>query len=66
MLKTISIPETVPTYCGQERNFADIMLSKNDLKKGKYTAIFKINALDKQATKEISFKLSKLGEVITK
>ena len=66
LVKTISIPETVPTYCGQERNFADIMLAKNDLKKGKYTAIFKINALGKQATKEIGFKLSKLGEVVTK
>jgi hypothetical protein len=66
LLKTISIPETVPTYCGQKRNFADIMLSKNDLKKGKYVAIFKINALGKQVTKEIEFKLSKLGEVVTK
>lgn len=66
LLKTVSIPETVPTYCQQKRNFADMMLSKTDLKKGKYTAIFKVKALGKEATKEIEFKLSKLGEVVTK
>ena len=65
LVKKVSIQETVPTYCEQKRSFNDKMLSKNDLKKGKYVAVFKVYALGKEATKEIKFKLSRLGEVVT-
>lgn len=65
LLKTLPIQETVPTYCEQKRDFNERLLPKTDLKKGKYVAVFKIRALGKEVTKEIKFKVSKLGEVVT-
>lgn len=65
LIKNISIQETVPTYCEQKREFIETMLSKSELKKGKYVAVFKIRALGKEVTKEIKFKVSKLGEIVT-
>ncbi len=65
LVKNISIQETVPTYCEQRRDFSETILSNSDLKKGKYVAVFKIRALGKEVTKEIKFKVSKLGEIVT-
>ncbi|WP_413854522.1 hypothetical protein [Candidatus Ruminimicrobium bovinum] len=65
LVKTIPVPETVPTYCESKRTFNDLFIQKGELKKGKYVAVFKIDALGKQAVKEIKFKLTKHGEVIT-
>ena len=65
LIKTISMPETVPTYCESKRDFNDFMIAKEELKKGKYVAVFKVKALGKEAVKEIKFKVSKHGEVIT-
>jgi len=65
LIKTVSIPETVPTYCESSRTFNDFFISKNELQKGKYVAVFKIDALGKQVTKEVKFKLTKHGEVVT-
>ena len=65
LIKKVYIPETVPTYCESKRTFNDFFVSKNELKKGKYVAVFKINALGKQAVKEIKFKVTKHGEVVT-
>lgn len=65
LIKTLPIPETVPTYCESKRTFNDLFIPKGDLKKGKYVAVFKIDALGKQVVKEIKFKLTKHGEVIT-
>jgi hypothetical protein len=66
LLKTVSIQETVPTYCEQKREFSERFLPINELKKGKYVAVFKVKALGKEAAKEINFKLSKKGDIIIK
>ena len=65
LIKNIPIQETVPTYCEQKREFNERFLSTKDLKKGKYVAVFKVRALGKEVTKEIKFKVSKIGEVVT-
>ena len=66
LVNSIDIDETFPTYAQDSRTFNGFMLKGTDLAKGKYTAIFKIKAFDKQAVKKIDFKVSKLGEVVTK
>lgn len=66
LVKTLDIEETFPTYAKDSRVFNGFMLKGTDLKKGKYAAIFKIKAFDKQVVKRIDFKVSKLGEVVTK
>jgi len=63
LLKTIPIQETVPTYCGEKRDFLENMLPKTELKKGTYVAVFKVRALDKEVVKEVDFKVSKDGKV---
>jgi len=65
LVKTVYIPETVPTYCESKRDFTDFMIGKDEIKKGKYVAVFKVNALGKEAVKEIKFKVTKHGEVVT-
>lgn len=66
LVKNVSIQETVPTYCEQKRDFNDVLLSKTDLKKGKYVAVFKIRALGKEVIKEVKFKITKQGDIIIK
>ena len=66
IVKSVDIDETFPTYAQDSRIFNGFMLKGTDLKKGKYAAIFKIKAFDKQVVKRIDFKVSKLGEVVTK
>lgn len=55
-LDTIDIEETVPTYCEQTREFIEKF---SQLEEGTYVAVFTIEALNKQATKEVKFKVSK-------
>lgn len=59
LLKTISMQETVPTYSGEKRDFSDVMLPKEELKKGTYVAVFKVKAFDKEVVKEVKFKVTK-------
>ena len=66
LVNSIDIDETFPTYAQDSRIFNGFMLKGTDLAKGNYTAIFKIKAFDKQTVKKIDFKVSKLGEVVTK
>ena len=54
-----------PTYAQDSRDFSGPIFKGTDLVKGKYKAVFKIKAFDKQVTKSINFKVSKLGEVVT-
>ncbi len=63
LIRELFIAETAPTYCESKREFKDIVLPTKDLSKGKYTAIFKVNALNREATKAISFKVDKFGMV---
>lgn len=65
LLKIIPIAETVPVYCEQKREFNEKFLSKTDLPKGEYIALFKINALNKEVTGEIKFEVSELGKIVT-
>lgn len=39
------------------------MLPKINLKKGKYIAVFKIRAFNKEVVKEVKFKISKKGQL---
>ena len=55
-IKTIDIEDTVPTFCETSREFIGKM---DTLDKGTYVAVFTIDALGKQATKEIKFKVTK-------
>ncbi len=55
-ISTVTIDETVPTYCEKSRDFNGNIPA---LKKGKYVAVFTVNALGKQATKEVKFKITK-------
>ena len=65
LVKSIDIDESFPTYAQDSRDFSGSLFKGTDLVKGKYTAVFKIKAFDKQVTKSINFKVSKLGEVVT-
>lgn len=69
LIRTVCISETVPVYAEKSRDFSSMLVSndiqKDGLKKGKYVAVLKIRAFDKEVTKEIKFKVSKLGEVAT-
>lgn len=69
LIKTVFISETVPVYAEKTREFSGVMVGsdvkKDGLKKGKYTAVLKIRALDRDVNKEIKFKVSKLGEIVT-
>ncbi len=65
LIKTVSISETVPVYCENSREFVGNFVGKDGLKKGKYTAVFKISAFSREIEKEIKFKVSKMGEVAT-
>lgn len=65
IVKSVDIEETFPTYAQESREFKGIVLKEKELAKGKYTAVFKIKAFDKQVTKSINFKVSRLGEVVT-
>ncbi len=65
IVKSIDIDETFPTYAQDSRDFSGPIFKGTDLVKGKYKAVFKIKAFDKQVTKSINFKVSKLGEVVT-
>lgn len=66
LVKNIEIEETLPTYCEQKREFVNKIFPATDLEKGKYIAVFKVRALGKEITKQISFKASKLGEIVVK
>lgn len=66
LVKTVNIEETFPTYTQESFDFVGFVIKGTDLKQGKYAAIFKIKAFDKQVVKRIDFKVSKLGEVVTK
>ena len=59
LLKTVYIQETVPTYCGEKRNFSEILFPKTELKEGEYVAVFKIRAFDKEVIKEVKFNIIK-------
>ena len=64
LVKTVDIPETVPTYCESEREFKEILVSKSSLRSGKYIAVFKISDLEKEVEKEIKFKINKNGNLL--
>lgn len=66
LILNVPIEESVPTYAEQDRVFTGKVVSKDGLKKGKYVAVFKIRDLEKEVLKEVSFKVSRLGEVVTK
>ncbi len=55
-INTVTIEETVPTYCEKTRDFTGNIPA---LDNGKYVAVFTINALEKEATKEVKFKVTK-------
>ncbi len=65
LVKTIEIPETVPTYCESSREFIENLIPVDGLLKGKYIAVFKINALEKEVQKEIKFKVDKDGNFVS-
>ena len=64
LLKTISIQETVPIYCGERRDFTETLFSKTEFKKGKYVAVFKIRAFGKEIVKELKFKVFKNSDIV--
>lgn len=55
-VKTIDIQETVPTFCESSKQFVDSMGTLDD---GTYVAVFTVEDLGKQATKEVKFKVEK-------
>ena len=64
LIKKVVIDETFPVYAQESRIFNGIVLSRKDLKKGKYIALFKINALKKEVVKKVKFEVSELEEVV--
>ncbi len=62
-VREVFIAETAPTYCESKREFKDVLLPAKELKKGKYEAVFKVNALNREAAKKIVFKVDKHGKV---
>ena len=65
LIKNVVIEETFPVYTKDSRSFKGVVLSRKDLKKGKYIALFKINALGKEVVKKVEFEVSSLEEVVT-
>lgn len=55
-IKSIDIEETVPTFCENSKQFVESIGTLDD---GTYVAVFTIEDLGKQATKEIKFKVVK-------
>ena len=55
-IKSIDIEETVPTFCESSKQFVGEMC---DLDDGTYVAVFTIEDLGKQATKEVKFEVEK-------
>ncbi len=63
LIKNVVIEESFPVYAQDSRAFNGVVLNRKDLKKGKYIALFKINALGKEVVKRVKFEVSDLGEV---
>jgi hypothetical protein len=51
-------------YAQESKVFHGVVAENGELKKGKYLAVFKIRAFDKEIKKKIKFKVSKTGEVV--
>lgn len=64
LVKTINIPETVPTYCESKRDFVEPLIQRNELKEGKYIAVFKITSLGVEIEKKVKFTVDKNGYLI--
>ena len=58
IIEKITIPETVPVYAQKSRQLQNKLIESKELEKGKYHAVFKIRALDKEVVKEVIFKIS--------
>ena len=65
LIKNVVIDETFPVYAQDSRTFYGVVLKKNDLKKGEYIALFRINALGKEVVRKVKFEVSGLGEFAT-
>ncbi|MBQ3834536.1 MAG: hypothetical protein II816_03375, partial [Elusimicrobia bacterium] len=64
LVKTVNIPETVPTYCESKREFTEHLIQRSELKEGKYIAVFKIRAFGAEIEKKIKFNVDKNGMLI--
>lgn len=58
IIEKINIPEELPVYTQKTRQLQNKLIEKKELEKGKYYAIFKIRALNKEVVKEVVFKIS--------
>ena len=65
IIKKINIPETIPVYTQKSRQLQNNLIEKKELEKGKYHAVFKIRALDKEVIKEVIFKISDENNIIS-
>ena len=65
LVENVAIEETFPVYAQDSRTFYGVVLKKNDLKKGEYIALFRINALGKEVVRKVKFEVSGLGEFAT-
>jgi hypothetical protein len=64
VIKIVRIEETYPVYAQESKVFHGVVAENGELKKGKYLAVFKIRAFDREIKKKIKFKVSKTGEVV--
>ena len=58
IIKKINISETLPVYAQKSRQLQNKLIESKELEKGKYHAVFKTRALDKEVVKEVIFKIS--------
>lgn len=55
VVKEIKIEESFPTYCESSRDFSVNIAAKDELKKGKYLAVFELDALGRFVNKTVMF-----------
>jgi len=58
IVKKIEIEETFPTYCESSREFTVNIAGKDELKKGKYLALFDLKALGRFVQKSVIFEVN--------
>ena len=61
----ITVSETLPVYAQKSRQLQNKLLESKKLQKDKYHAVFKARALNKEVIKEVIFKISEEGNILS-
>ena len=65
LIEKINVPETLPVYTQKSRQLQNKLLESKKLQEDKYHAVFKTRALNKEVVKEIIFKISNEGNIVS-